>query len=208
MPTDPVVRPGNSPIVLQLEMDGVGESGALSTLLGDLELLDGERHAVDEAAGGAGEIEAEAAPSRADVEHALAFGECKLGGEMPLLGLLCRLQRCPTVRKIGARVLSVGIEEQVVDRAVDVVVMGDVTTGAPRRIELRQSACQKARDVQGLCPAGRGMCHRILEHQRQQVVDPALLHNEPAIHIGFADMEMGIERELIFKATVAKSCDH
>ena len=78
--------------------------------------------------GGLGEIEAEPAPARADVEHALSRLDGELGGEVALLGEL-RLLEVGALREVGAGILPVAIEEEVVDGAVDVVVVRHV---APR----------------------------------------------------------------------------
>ena len=79
-----------------------------------------------------GEIEAEPAPARADIEHALAGLDGELGGEVALLGELGLLQVAPW-REIGAGILPVAIEEEVVDGAVDVVVVRHVAPRASRR---------------------------------------------------------------------------
>ena len=80
--------------------------------------------------GGLGEVEAEPAPARADVEHPLAGLDGKLGGEVALLGELGLLE-VRALGEVGAGILPVAIEEEVVDGAVDVVVVRHVAPRPP-----------------------------------------------------------------------------
>jgi hypothetical protein len=52
--------------------------------------------------------------------------QIKLGGDMRQLGLLRRFQRGDARRPIGAAILPVRIEEQVVEPIIKVIMMGDV----------------------------------------------------------------------------------
>ena len=64
-------RPVDLAVVLELEVHRRGQALPGRALVGDLELLAAERDAGDVAVGGLGEVQAEPAPARADVEHAL-----------------------------------------------------------------------------------------------------------------------------------------
>jgi hypothetical protein len=86
-----------------------------------------------------GEIEAEPAPARADVEHALSRLDGELGGKVALLGEL-RLLEIGALGEVAARILPVGIEEEVVDGPVDVVVVRNVAPRPSGRVELPQAA--------------------------------------------------------------------
>ena len=72
-------------------------------------------------------------------EHALARRDGELGGQVALLGEL-RLLEIGAVGEVAAGILPVAIEEEIVDGAVDVVVMRHVALCAARRIELQQAA--------------------------------------------------------------------
>src|SRR5690606_37654038 len=102
----------------------------------------------------------------------------------------------------------VGIEKEIVDRASDIVVMGDIPPGAARGIELRKPPGQESSHIEALGPARRRVRHGILEHEGQEVVDPALLHDEPAIHIGLADSEMRVQRKLSLEPPVGEPGDY
>ena len=100
-------------------------------------LLLRQRDAGDVGAGDLGEIEPEPAPAAADVEHASDRARSQqLGGEMPLLGELRVVERLSGVLEIGAAILPVGVEEERVEPAVEIVVMRDVAARALARIEL------------------------------------------------------------------------
>jgi hypothetical protein len=121
-------RPSTLAVVLELEAGGAREALSGRALLRDLELLVAERHAGDIALGDLGEVEPEPAPAGADIEHPLARRDGELGGEVALLGEL-RLFQARALREVGTGILPVAIQEEVVDGAVDVVVMRHV---APR----------------------------------------------------------------------------
>ncbi len=78
------------------------------------------------------EIEAETAPARADIEHALAGIEQELRGDMPFLRQLRLFEGRVRVVEIGAGILPVAVEEEGVEAPVEVVMVGDVPPGAFR----------------------------------------------------------------------------
>src|SRR5205814_1283975 len=83
---DTVERPGDMAIVLEEEADAIAQSLLGRAAIGDRELLIRKRDPRHVDLGVLGEIEAEAAPARADVEDALAGLEGEFRREMPLLG--------------------------------------------------------------------------------------------------------------------------
>src|SRR5688572_28732721 len=134
---DTIVLTFDVAVVLQMEVHSVLEARTLRAFLRELQLSYGQRHAVHGAAGCARQIEAEATPTGTDIQYPVPVADSKLGGEMPLLGDLRLLQVHTPVGEIRAGVLPVAVEEQIVDRAVDIVVVGNVVARAARRIELR-----------------------------------------------------------------------
>ena len=87
---------------------------------------------VTSASGHLGEIEAEPAPAGTDIEHAVARPDQELGRQMALLGELGVVERRIRRVEIGAAILPVGIEEQRVEPAVEIVMVGDVARRAWR----------------------------------------------------------------------------
>src|SRR5260370_5214851 len=98
-------------------------------------------------------MEGQAAPTRTDVEDALAALDQQLGSEVALLGKLRVLQRSFRTIEIGAAILHVGIEEQRVEPAVQIVVMRHVVARSPARIELPEATDQVAKPLARPCPA-------------------------------------------------------
>ena len=62
-------------------------------------------------------VEGEAAPAAADVEHRLAGTERELGGDVALFGPLRVLETVASLGEISARILPVGVEEEIVELA-------------------------------------------------------------------------------------------
>src|SRR3546814_7738863 len=83
----------------------------------------------------------EAAPAGADVEQLQARPvEQQLGRQVPLLVRLRLIQALLAAAEVGAGILAVGVEEEVVELAGKVVVVGDVLLRLADRIILLQAA--------------------------------------------------------------------
>ena len=87
-----------------------------------------------------GEIEREPAPAGTDVQNLLPRFEQQLGREVALLVVLRGLQAVIVAGEVGAGVLAVRIQEQIVERVRQVVMMGDVALGPSDRVELLDPA--------------------------------------------------------------------
>ncbi|MGY4288338.1 hypothetical protein ACVWXO_007558 [Bradyrhizobium sp. LM2.7] len=139
-------------IILEQEFGRSGQPLFGGSRIGDLQLLGRQRDASDVAARNLGEIEAEAAPARADIEHTVAGSDEELCGDVALLGELCVVKRGHRRLEIGAAILLVGVEEERIEPAVEVVVVRNISAGARARIELLQVPRQIAKVPPGLCP--------------------------------------------------------
>src|SRR3546814_11341120 len=83
----------------------------------------------------------EAAPAGADVEQLQARPvEQQLGRQVPLLVRLRLIQALLAAAEVGAGILAVGVEEEVVELAGKVVVVGDALLRLAVRIILLQAA--------------------------------------------------------------------
>src|SRR3546814_7835886 len=83
----------------------------------------------------------EAAPAGADVEQLQARPvEQQLGRQVPLLVRLRLIQALLAAAEVGAGILAVGVEEEVLELAGKVVVVGDVLLRLADRIILLQAA--------------------------------------------------------------------
>ena len=68
---------------------------------------------------------------------------------MTLLRGLRVFERFIRIVEIGAGILPVGIEEEIIERVGQVVVMGDVLARAPQRIVLLEHAQAAADEIAG-----------------------------------------------------------
>ena len=130
---DPVELAFDVAIILELELDPVGDAQFGGALVGEFDLVGGERDAEHVDVVMAVEVEREPAPAAADVEHLHARLEIELGGDVRLLVELRLLEAVRGVAEIGAGILAVLVEEQLVEPAGEVVGMLGI---APR------AACQ------------------------------------------------------------------
>jgi hypothetical protein len=186
---DAVVALGLQAVVLQLEANARTRRFGRGTLRRHGVLLAGQRHAGDVGATFARDIEAEPAPARADVEHLVIRRDLQLGEDVPLLGRLRHLQRCLGICEVSAGILAVAVEEEVVERAVEVVVMRHVALGTADGVAL----LQPARDPLGAERPREppGVLHRrhVAAEQVEKIVQAAILDRERAVHVGFADRQ-------------------
>jgi hypothetical protein len=78
-------------------------------------------------------------------------------------------------------------------------VVRDIATRTLTRIELLQTAMEVAQ--QPLCPRPkrRLAADALVQHNSKHVRDRALLDDDGAIHIGFAEFDLGIDKHAAFR---------
>ena len=179
---DAVETAGDVAIILEPE-DRILRPAALDrALLRARVLLLRERDAGDVRAGDLGKIERKAAPAAADVEHRCARLDTKLGGEVALLGELGVVERLVRSFEIGAAILLVGVEEERIEPAVEVVVMRDIAPRARARIELLQAAEQVAPEPPAAAPiAVMAMCSCRNRSASTSAIEPCSTTNVPSM---------------------------
>jgi hypothetical protein len=87
-----------------------------------------------------GNMQGQPTPAATDIEHTLAGLKLQFRGEMPLLGALRRIERLVGAVELGAGILPVPIEEEFVEPAIQIVVVGDIGRGAGRQIAMAEDA--------------------------------------------------------------------
>ena len=129
----------------------------------------------------------------------MALVDQQLGGEMALLGELRLLEPLPLALEIGAGILQVGIEEQLIEPVVEIVVMGDVAP-RPRRGRFAKSKRRRKKRTRrsALARPKCGIAERIARAERHEVVEIALRHLEAAVHVEFAQRQLGVEHQRPF----------
>ncbi len=148
---------------------------------------------------GLGEVERKPAPAASNIEHALAGGDQKLGRQMAFLGKLGIVERLVRRLEIGATVLTIGVEEQRIELAVEIVMMRHVASRPRRRIELLQTAMEVAEQPLRARPKRRLAADALVQHDGEHLGDRALLDHHRAVHIGFAEFDLGIDQDTAFR---------
>ena len=181
-------------IVLQAELDGAAELLLARPDTRQRKLLLRQGDAGNPRAGIFGEIERKPAPAATDVEHAGPRLDPQLGGEVTFFCELGVVEGGRGGIEIGAAVLPVGIEKQRVEPLIEVVVMRDVAARTAAQVELLEpSPCQPQRVERA--PPAQGPAVVAAHRQFKQIGDRAFLHHEGAGHIGFAELELGLEQD-------------
>ena len=129
-------------------------------------------------------MQRQATPAAADVEHLAARLQEKLGSKMAFFGLLRLFERLITALEISAGILPVRVEEQVVQRTGQIVMMRHIGARPGQRIALStRSLKQPAKPLDRVafesCQALAG--------QKQKIPQRAAFNCQPAIHVGFAE---------------------
>ena len=164
-------------------------------------LLLRQGHTCDVGAAEIGQIQPQTAPATADVEQPrgalrITPRQPQLGGEVALFGELRIIERLVGALEIGAAILPVGVEEERIQPAVEIVMVRDIPARAGSRIELFETAVKETQQPL----QSRPMWHFGLlpEGDRQHVGDGALFDDKTAVHIGFAEFQFGIEQDAPF----------
>ena len=182
-------------IVEQLEAHPVGDAAFQGSAARHGVLLLGERDAGHVDAVLLAQEQAQPAPARADVEHLLAGLKQHLGRNVLLLEELRLLERLVAVLEVGAGVLPVAIEEEVVELVLEIVVVGHVALSPADRIVLLQQP-EPALQRVGPPHHGRGFeCRHVAADEVEQLVDVAVFDGQRAVHVGFAQRQPRPERQ-------------
>ncbi len=193
---DAIERPGNVAIILEQEFGRMGQVLFGGAGVRHLQLLGRKRDAGDVGAGHFSQIETKAAPAGADVEHAVAGVDQKLGGDMAFLGKLGFVKARIRRLEIGAAILLVGIEEERIEPAVEIVMARDIVPRATAWIELLGVPDQVSQPPLQLGPARQDI--GLAEQDRQRIRDRTLFDDECPLHVDLAQREFWIEQDSPF----------
>ena len=180
-------------VVHQFEADLVFEPGGAGAGAGLFELLGAEGDAGDAGAVVAGEGDGEAAPAGADVQHVEARAvEVELGGDVADFGGLSFLEGFAAGGEVGAGVGAVLVEEEGVEAAVEVVMVGDVAAGAAGEVELLELAGGVAEGAHERVGWGAAAVVEVAHEEFEEVVKAAVGDFELAVHVEFAEIGAGV----------------
>ncbi len=127
---------------------------------------------------------------------------------MRLLRGLRILKRHGGIGEIGAGILFVGIEEEVVELGREVIVMGDVAPRAACRVELAQAPHHEAHAMRRNQPGGRvGSC-RVRDRQPEEPMQVVIVDRDRAVGIAFAQGQFGVGDQPSDHGLVSDAQDH
>ncbi len=124
---------------------------------------------------------------------------------MALLGDLRLFEGGGRRLEIAAGILPVRIEEQIVERQRDVVMMRRVAARGVQRIVLLQPAQQMAGLHAPIQPGGVMGALQIDGGEGQEIIEVALLHRQLAVHIGLADTQGRLQGQSPIEAGIVET---
>ena len=169
------------------------------------ELLFGQGNTEDRAAGDLVNGERRAAPTAADIERGHARRQMQFGEDMRKLMALGRFQVGGRIVEIGATILKVAIEEEVVEPVRQVVVVRNIAASAPVPIEPAQSMRNAPGEASGRAERlkAAAFLERIVRSDEiGEIADIALLDNELPVHESFARPDPRIAQDFAHRSLV------
>ena len=129
---DPIELTLDIAIVHQLEADAVGNPCGLRSFATEGNLVGRESDAEDVYVIVAMQVEREPTPAAPDVQHSLPWLQMQLGGEMRLLVDLRLLERHVRISVVGAGILPILVEEELVQLSRKIIgVLGVAARAGP-----------------------------------------------------------------------------
>ncbi|MPM67009.1 hypothetical protein SDC9_113924 [bioreactor metagenome] len=124
---------------------------------------------------------------------------------MAFLGQLCRFQVFVALLEIGAGVLALAVQKQLIEPVVQIVVMRHVGTRFAAQIVLQQGPQLHAPGIEHAYRGADGHMPGAAQHQLQHVVDRALLDQQALLHEQLAKVEVGVAQQRKDGASVGKA---
>ncbi len=195
---DPVEGATHIAEVGEAEADPVLEPRVLRPALGHRQLLLRQGHAEHLDAVVGPEIEPQAPPAAADVEHLHPRLQPELGRDVQLLGVLGLLQGHAGPREVGAGILQVAVEEPAIEVLGEVVVVVDVAPRGVAVVPLLQPPLGK--DLELLVEAAGAVAPLVAAAELQQIPDRTGLERYASVHVGFTETDGRLGRDLAHAA--------
>ena len=146
---DAVELAGDCPIIHQLEPDAAGKTRRRSPGPGDLQLFVRKRDARHLCAMVARQRQRQPAPATTDVQNPHPRCNQKLARDMRRLGLLCGFKGLARISEIGAGILPVGVQKEIVDFWRQIIMMRHIALRAPGGVGLIQPPPPLAQHAHG-----------------------------------------------------------
>ena len=193
---DPVKGLMHVAVIGEANVDLVLQPGLAHPLSGQRMLFRRQGHAHDIDAVIARQSDRHAAPATADVEHAHTRFEQKFLCNMAFLGLLRLIQSHVGMLEIGAAILPIRVQKQVIQFTRQVIVMRHIGARLVDRVELRETPPEKPSRLARFLEPGHPRAGLVTDRQRQKPAQIIALDDVIAIHIALTDPQIGLEDDL------------
>jgi hypothetical protein len=201
---DAVERAFDIPVVDQFEAHTVRDPGLGGAAARDLELLFRQCDAEHVHIGDAFEVQRHAAPAAADVEHGLPRLQGQFRSDVRLLVGLSLFERLVPGAVVGAAVLPVGIQEEVVEAIRKVVVVRDVALRGAAVVQLIEVGADALRAAGFAADRIVVRPARVPCDEVEQLRYSTCRELHPPVHIGFRSPDRGIERDAERRARIGE----
>ena len=205
---DAVELPGHVAVIAQLEFHFVRQPLGLGALGGPGMLFGREGDAQNLRSVIAREAERQPAPPAADLEHAHSGLQQQFPGDMRLLGSLRFLQAHLGLPEIGAGILPVFVEEEIVERRRQVIMMRHVLPRAMGRVPLVEAASCPPRGLRRPAPPQMTRTFHVHGQEGQKPAQVVIAYGQAAIHIALAQGHIGGQHQLAGQVGVVKPQRH
>ncbi|MCY1171295.1 hypothetical protein D9M73_114000 [compost metagenome] len=132
---DPVERALHLAIIDQLEGDHVRHARRRRALPRHLQLFFRKRHAQYLGTRHLVQVQRHATPAATDVEHGHAGLQREFGRDMRFLVVLRLFQAVGRIGKIGAAILAVGVEEEIVQPVRQIIMVRNIALRSARHVD-------------------------------------------------------------------------
>jgi hypothetical protein len=93
------------------------------------------------------------------------------------------------ISEIGAAILAIGVEKEVIQPVVEIIMMGNVALRLARPVDTLQppdNCAQPAPPCRGILDDAALFPRIVVIDQADQIDDLALFHDQAAVHVSFA----------------------
>ena len=152
-----------------------------------------------------GQMQRETTPAAADVENAVVRLDQELGREVPLLGELRVFQRLICMLEIGAGILPVRVEEQLIEPTIEIVMMRNISLRTSRQVAMTEDPQLRADMIDDAGDQRMRAVLRLPQHHRHEIIERAVFDKETAVHVKLTKPCIGIDEKSPLRPIVGKA---
>ena len=168
-------------------------------LAGDGKLLFRQSNAGDVDATFPVQIQRHTAPAATDIQHLHTGFQSELGGDVRLLVLLRLVEILMDAIPVGAAILAVLVQKQIVERARKIIMMRDIRLGGGAEVDLAQAAgglLDHRSERPNPIETAVFLPRRIAASEGNKAHDVVIIDRGTPIHIGFRETEAWVQHDV------------